>query len=185
MDSKQYINKVIKLHDFSIKCYLNYQYWCYDFLNDGVTILSNEDSSFYTPNVKTISKNNFTISIMGHIYEHFINNLCVKKEEFWYLWDKIILDMNEEIIRSVINYRNKVILSSMKSQVDRDIFDNKIIFYLPTSEQIYHFFNMNPETYKNLYFNYVEYNPITKNNTVKEIRLPVPPFPQKKYVITI
>ena len=173
MDSKQYINKVINLHDFSLKCYPLGQEWYYQFSNGGVDVI-HLDGRFSQDKVY---KNNFVISIMGHIYEHFINNLCVKKEEFWYLWDKIIFDINKEILECVLHYRNKILLRYGVG----NIFDNRTILYLPTSEQIFDFFGMNRVCDNTIHFSYIEYNKISNTNKVKDISVPTPEQPQKTY----
>ena len=181
MDSKQYINKVINLHDFSLKCYPFGQEWYYHFSNGGVDVIHLDGRH----SQDKVYKNNFVISIVGHIYEHFINNLCVKKEEFWYLWDKIIFDINKEILGCVLHYRNKILLgygvgNSLPYGVV-NIFDNETILYLPTSEQIFGFFDMNRVHNNTMYFSYIEYNNISNTNMVKEITIPTPEQPQKTY----
>ena len=173
MDSKQYINKVISLHDFSLKCYPFGQNWDYRFSSDGVELIHLD--SVYSV-VKTY-KNNFVISIVGYIYEHFINNLCVKKEEFWYLWDKIIFDINKEILECILHYRNKILLGYGVG----NIFNNETILYLPTSEQIFDFFDVNRVRNNTIYFSYIECNNISNTNIVKEISIPTPQQPQKTY----
>jgi len=166
MDSKQYINKVISLHDFSLKCHPFGQNWDYHFFNDGVELIHLDDTYSL---VKTY-KNNFVISIVGYIYEHFINNLCVKKEEFWYLWDKIIFDINKEILECVLHYRNKILLGYGVG----NIFNNETILYLPTSEQIFDFFDINRVRNNTIYFSYIECNNISNTNIVKELSIPTP-----------
>ena len=103
--------------------------------------------------------------------------MCVKKEEFWYLWVKIIFVINKEILECVLHYRNKILLRYGVG----NIFDNRTILYLPTSEQIFDFFGMNRVCNNTIHFSYIEYNKISNTNKVKDISVPTPEQPQKTY----
>ena len=163
MDPKKYADKVIHIHDFSLECYPSGNSWGYIFFDDGVDVFS-----LYGIEDKNVS-NNFLFSIIGRFYEHFISNLCVKEEYFWYIWDRVVYDINREMIEKSYNH----FIPDGRFYSQRYEPD----FLLPNSYDFIRSLEIGLNcsmTSRGLGINYLE-NDFTNHNTiVKELRIPLP-----------
>ena len=167
MDPKKYADKVIGFHDFSLESFPSGNRWVHIFIDDGVSVLKLHP---YDGEDKTITSN-FLFSIIGRFYEHFINNLCVKEEYFWYVWDIVVYDINREMLEK--SYRHHIPNSYFYGQ------SYEPDFYLPNS---YEFIRNLENTFhttitsRGLSICYSEHN-FTNHTTIsKELRIPFPSF---------
>jgi hypothetical protein len=165
MDPKKYADKVIHIHDFSLERYPSGNSWGYIFFDDGVDVLNLHPFSVEDKNIT----NNFLFSIIGRFYEHFINNLCVKEEYFWYVWDGVVYDLNREMMEK--SYRHPIL--------DRHFYGQSYEpdFSLPNSYEFIRNLGIGLNcfrTSRGLGINYLEHDFTNHNTIVKELRMPLP-----------
>jgi hypothetical protein len=167
MDPKKYADKVIGLHDFSLERFSLGDRWGYIFFDNGVDVFNLGPLVVEDKNVT----NNFLFSIIGRFYEHFINNLCVKEDYFWYVWDIVVYDINREMMEK--SYSHHIPNSHFYGQ------SYEPDFYLPNSYE----FIKNLEitfhttiTSRGLSICYSDHS-FTNHTTIrKELRIPFPSF---------
>lgn len=168
MDSKKYADKVIGFHDFSLKYYPN---GSIIFLEDGVNLFILDTLSITKEGLKE-NTNNFIFSIIGRFCEHFIDNLCVKKEDFWYVWDTVVSELNNDMLEQFISF-NPPNRYYNEQRYEPD-------FLLPNSHEFIRNLNIGfgndryRITSRELSVVYMEYNFTNKTNTFKEFRIPIP-----------
>jgi hypothetical protein len=165
MDSKKYADKVIHIHDFSLECYPSAYRWGYIFIDNGVDVLNLYPSVVEDKNVTK----NFIFSIIGRFYEHFISNLCVKEEYFWYVWDIVVYDLNRGMIEK--SYSHLI--------PNRRFYDQMYEpdFLLPNSYEFIRSLEIGLNCSRasgGLGINYLEHDFTNHNTIVKELRIPLP-----------
>lgn len=171
MDSKKYTDKVIDLHGFSLECYPTYTDYGYIFFDDGIDLFC-LDPSFIEDKYVTY---NFIFSILGRFYEHFIGNLCIKEEDFWYAWDTVIYKLNRKMMEKLYTHfipRRDYYMGYYEPN-----------FILPNSHEFIKNLIINFGGGTNRFINgsglcitYVQYDSIKNTNTFKELKLPIPNF---------
>ena len=167
MDPKKYADKVIGLHDFSLERYPSGNRWGHIFFDSGVDVLNLHPLGVEDKNIT----NNFLFSIIGRFYEHFINNLCVKEEYFWYVWDIVVYDINREMMEK--SYSHHIPNRHFYGQ------SYEPDFYLPNSYEFIRNLEItginNCISGRGLSIHYLDHQFLTSHSIIlRELRLPLP-----------